>query len=939
MKKILVIDDEPTVRMALASTLRQTGYEVHSAGDGADGLTQALTHRPDLILSDVHMAGMDGMELLQRFRTHPETSAVPIILMTGQPREASERTSMNLGADDYLQKPFSMEQLLAAVQARLRRQEGIHLASEAERALVAEHLRLLTTALESAANSIAIADRIGNILWVNRAFTTLTGYTFAEVVGQNPRLLNSGKQSSQFYADLWATISTGNVWQGELVNKRKDGSCFDEEMTITPVRGTNGEVENFIAIQQDVSERKRSEKILRESEARFHSLFVNMPEGFACCQMVFDGNRPIDFIYLEVNPAFERLTGLKNVCGKRVGEVVLGILKTNPELLEIYGRVSSTGKPERFESYLSPLGIWFSISAYSQQAGHFIAIFDNITERKQIERALARERDLLQTLMNNLPDHIYFKDASSRFIRINSAQARHLGLERPEDAIGKSDADFFSVGEAGQKLVDERRMLATGTPILGLVEKSDTANETKWVSSTKVPVYGMDGEVAGLVGISHDITKRKQAEEELQRKTAFLEAQLNSSIDGILVVDEKGRKVLQNQRMTDLHKIPQGIVNDLDNEKLLAWVTQATKNPEQFLAKVRYLHTHPDETSQDEIELKDGTILDRYSAPMKGQGGQCFGRIWTFRDITERKQAELERQRMEVQLRQSQKLESIGQLAAGIAHEINTPTQYVGDNTRFVKDSFAAIIKVLKSHEELLAAAEGKTVTPELLARNREILAACDLDYIYMQIPSALEETLEGVGRVSKIVQAMKEFSHPGGKEKSPADLNRAIESTATVARNEWKYVADLKLELEPNLPFVPCFLGEFNQCILNLIINAAHAVGDVVKADPGLKGLITVRTQGDGDHVEVRVTDTGTGIPEAVRPKIFEPFFTTKDVGKGTGQGLAMVYGSIVKQHGGTVTFETECGRGTTFIMRLPLKPKVDSETVSSPSSGTSTA
>jgi signal transduction histidine kinase len=278
---------------------------------------------------------------------------------------------------------------------------------------------------------------------------------------------------------------------------------------------------------------------------------------------------------------------------------------------------------------------------------------------------------------------------------------------------------------------------------------------------------------------------------------------------------------------------------------------------------------------------------------------------------------------MEAQLVQAQKLESIGQLAAGIAHEINTPTQYVGDNTRFVKDSFAGIMQVLQDHAALLAAAQSNAVTPERLARSEQIIAAADLDYLCKQIPAALEETLEGVERVSKIVRAMKEFSHPGGREKTPADLNRAIESTATVAHNEWKYVAELKLELEPDLPVVPCFLGEFNQCILNLIVNAAHAIGDVVKKNPGTKGLITVQTRREGDHVEVRVADTGTGIPEAVRPKIFEQFFTTKEVGKGTGQGLAMIYASIVKSHGGTVAFETELGGGTTFIIRLPLKLK----------------
>jgi signal transduction histidine kinase len=278
---------------------------------------------------------------------------------------------------------------------------------------------------------------------------------------------------------------------------------------------------------------------------------------------------------------------------------------------------------------------------------------------------------------------------------------------------------------------------------------------------------------------------------------------------------------------------------------------------------------------------------------------------------------------MEVQLHQAQKLESIGQLAAGIAHEINTPTQYVGDNTRFLKDSFDNIANVLQTYEELFRAVKGNTITPELVARMESALEASDLGYLFEQIPAAIRETLEGVERVSKIVRAMKEFSHPGGREKSPADLNKAIESTVTVARNEWKYVADLVLDLDPELPPVPCFIGEFNQVILNLVVNASHAIGDVVKEHPGTRGAITVRTRRDGDEVEVRVTDTGTGIPEAFRPKIFEPFFTTKNVGKGTGQGLSIVYGSIVKKHGGTVKFETEVGKGTTFILRLPILPR----------------
>jgi PAS domain S-box-containing protein len=304
--------------------------------------------------------------------------------------------------------------------------------------------------------------------------------------------------------------------------------------------------------------------------------------------------------------------------------------------------------------------------------------------------------------------------------------------------------------------------------------------------------------------------------------------------------------------------------------------------------------------------------------------------LGTIRDLSKVKQAEKNQMMMEVQLRQSQKLEAIGQLAAGIAHEINTPSQYVGDNTRFLRDSLAGFLRVIENHKELLAAAKAGPLTPEHIAQAEARLATEDIDYLELQIPAAINETLEGVGRITKIVRAMKEFSHPGSKEKTPSDLNKAIETSVTVARNEWKYVADLSLVLDPALPLVPCFVSEFNQCILNLVVNAAHAIGDAIKQKPGAKGTIEIRTRRVGEMVEVRISDTGTGIPEALRPRIFEPFFTTKDVGKGTGQGLSIVYSTVVKKHGGTVAFESEMGKGTAFILCLPIMPKaVEAATV----------
>ncbi|MFQ5701711.1 MAG: response regulator [Acidobacteriota bacterium] len=279
---------------------------------------------------------------------------------------------------------------------------------------------------------------------------------------------------------------------------------------------------------------------------------------------------------------------------------------------------------------------------------------------------------------------------------------------------------------------------------------------------------------------------------------------------------------------------------------------------------------------------------------------------------------------LETQLRHAQKLESIGQLAAGIAHEINTPTQYVGDNTRFLQDAFDGLIVLIKKLKELAEAGRRGPVSTELVSQLRAAMKDADVDYVTEEIPRAIEQSLHGVERVAQIVRAMKEFSHPG-EEKTAFDINRGIQSTIMVARNEWKYVAEMVTELDPELPLVPCMPGDFNQVILNIIVNAAHAIADGKSDDSQDQGTITVSTRRVNSWAEIRIADTGGGIPENIRAKIFDPFFTTKDIGKGTGQGLSIAHAVIVKKHGGTISVETEMGKGTCFIIRLPLTEAAD--------------
>ncbi len=303
------------------------------------------------------------------------------------------------------------------------------------------------------------------------------------------------------------------------------------------------------------------------------------------------------------------------------------------------------------------------------------------------------------------------------------------------------------------------------------------------------------------------------------------------------------------------------------------------------------------------------------AAPLYASAQTFAGWEGCITDISMLKQTLEERDRLEDNLRQAQKLEAIGQLAAGIAHEINTPTQYVGDNLRFLKESFGELDGLLGQLAELGGEPAGK------------ILGEADFDYLKEEIPRALNQSLEGVDRVAKIVRAMKEFSHPA-REKTATDLNRAIQSTITVASNEWKYVAEIETDLDPELPAVHCSPAEFNQVVLNMIVNAAHAISDVVGDGGNGKGKIRVRTRAQDDFVLVEISDSGSGMPAHVQARIFDPFFTTKEVGKGTGQGLAIAHNVIVDKHGGTIKVTSAPGQGTTFHIRLPIggnKPEAE--------------
>ncbi len=674
----------------------------------------------------------------------------------------------------------------------------------------------------------------------------------------------------------------------------------------------------------------------------------------------------------------------------------------------------------------------------------YVVTIEDITERERAREVLHQSEEKFRRILASVPDVAWTADRDRRMVYISPKVDAVLGYTKqelcadgaPPPIIHSDDMERVNRGYAAlfehQNAFDEEYR----------IQRKD--GSWIWVHDRATCVHHENGTLYAH-GAFSDITARKQAEAELQGKTAFLEALANSTIEGILVVDGNGHMLLHNRRFAELFEMTPEILSSNNERRMLAHALKLMCNPEEVMAKVNHLNQHRWETSCDEIELRDGMVVDRYSAPVVNRKGEYYGRIWSFRDITERKRNEdtlrqlsvavnqspasvviadpegnisyvnlrftestgyqpeevlgknprilnagitppevyrelwaaishgrewrgefcnkkksgelyweqatirpitdstgalthylalkediTERRVLESQLRQAQKLEGIGQLAAGIAHEINTPTQFVADNLTFLRDSWKSAYELLQLYRSSLRDSAGALPAGVADALD-EAETKCDLEFIAAEVPRAIDQSLDGSRRVAKIVRAMKEFSHPDSADKTAADLNKAIESTITVARNEWKYVAEIQTDFDETLPPVVCYPGDINQVILNLVVNAAHAIKEHVKNNE--KGRITIRTRMRGDIAEISVSDTGTGIPEAIHTRVFDPFFTTKEVGRGTGQGLSLAHTVVVKKHSGKIWFETEIGRGTTFFIHLPIKPDQPAKETSCPS------
>ncbi len=847
---------------------------------------------------------------------------------------------------------------------------------------LAQMTKYLKNVFVSSPDGISIVDAHGKFIEWNRMAGEQLGYTFEELNGKSAFDLYVDKD--RLNTMLTELRREGTIKKYEIDMKRKDGTIATFEISISLLRDDSNMVIGSVGVVRDLSDMKKALYALQTSHEQLHQEITVRQQAEAALRLRLSllefaathsleellqktldevgslTNSPIGFFHFVESDgktlslqAWSTQT-MEKFCkaeGKglhysidQAGVWVDCVHEKRPVIHNDYQALSHRkGMPEghspvirelvvpivRSGRIVAILGIGNKPADYNDKDVEVVSYLADvaweITERKRADAALKESRQELANIIDFLPDATYVINNEGKAIAWNKAMEELTGTKAP-DILGKGNYEYALpfYGERRPVLIDFAL-----NPQKNVESKYSTAEKRgealtggayvelgkgkAWLQGTASVLRDSNGSIAGAICSMRDLTEAKKTREELRRTNVEM-AQLLASIPSFLIgLTPEYRIIRWNRAAEKIFGIDgDGVTGRPIDECGIQWdwlkMSVAISSCRRDNASIRL-----DDVRFQRPDGKEG-FLGVVVSSIEGKGAESSGILLQGNDITERRI-------LESQLVQAQKLESIGQLAAGIAHEINTPAQYVGDNARFLLEAHHDLERVHALYDQLLKELRSGNAAEELVRKIEEAAEEIDLEYIRQEAPKAVRQSLEGIERISRIVLAMKQFSHPGTDAKTNIDLNKAIESTITVARNEWKYVAEMLTDFDPGLPFVPCLPAEINQVFLNMIINAGHAVADALKmSGSDSKGTITISTHALGEYAEIRISDTGTGIPENIRSKIFDPFFTTKEVGKGTGQGLAISRSVVVDKHGGTITFESEVGKGTCFIIRLPL-------------------
>jgi len=809
------------------------------------------------------------------------------------------------------------------------------------------------------ADVIFNVDSTGRLLFLNPAWETLTGYAVSETLGRSifdfvgsedraalfqQQILKEADQEVEANAEFRLLHKSGEVkWVAAHVHRQRDagGNLFGSTGTLHDItdrhRADVGEAEQakFAAFLTSLSTEfinLRKEEMDIAALAALHTTaeYLGLDRSIVC---VFSEDRQTYRIaqgwsndaydFEKAVRVWHPVSEMPMVAAKlEQGETVVwtdahqlgqewNLEKAHAKSVNVRSTVfiplSSRGLLLGFAKFSrrDPVQEWSerTISLLKIVATVFANTLLRFRTDSEVEwlsaLALAESENILRSVLNSAPIALQAIDRSGTLTLCEGRGLEVLGITA-DLALGGNIVDLY------------RELPHLLRHFVRAVAGEIFTVEEEWGSSTLEihfsPMLSPEGECTGTIAVAIDVSQRVQADAAARLRDRAIAASSN----GITISDATKPDfpiIYANDKFFELTGYSSDEImgnncrflqNDDTDQEALDELRHAIRNGLQCRVSLRNYR-------------KDGTMFwnDLSIYPVRDASGRVTHYVGEQNDITVRKA-------LESQLHQAQKMESIGHLAAGVAHEINTPIQYVGDNLRFLSQSFEDFAKLNAVWDELLKQSSQHPPLRTLSESVSRVAEEIEMPYLLDEVPKALSQSLEGVGRVVEIVQSMKVFSHPGATGMEPTDLNRCIESTLTVCRNEWRYVAEVVTHLDRALPPVECYPGELNQTILNLVVNAAHAVGDSKKRQHGF-GTITISSRTSGHFAEIEIRDTGDGIPAGNWNRIFDPFFTTKEVGRGTGQGLAIVHSVIVDHHGGAIDFETG-DQGTVFTLKIPI-------------------
>ena len=676
---------------------------------------------------------------------------------------------------------------------------------------------------------------------------------------------------------------------------------------------------------------------LSRSDEWRYNLFDNIQQGCAYCRMVYEEGHSVDFIHEKVNSQFLKLSGLKDLVGRRASEVIPGIRTANPEFIEILGRVALTGISERFEIYIKALDIWLNIMAYSPEKGCFVALFDVITDRKQVERSISVSNERLQLIMSAAHAGIWEWDLHTNSNTWTDELWRLYGLE-PHSREASYDLWLEAIHPEDREKTERaaREAVQKGAEFNSIWRTRDIDGKEHWLLSKGTPFRGSDGQVCRYVGIVLDITARKLAENAFLESERRFQELTDLLPQPVFELDFQGTVTYTNREGLELFGYTaEEVQNEFKSIRLVVPEerVKVKRNIEAFLAN-RTIEHH------EYIALrKDGTTFPilLYTSRIV-RNNKPVGIRGIVLDISLRKQAEenllilnqtLEQRIWERtkelelshhQMMLQEKLASIGLLAAGIAHELNNPINFLKINSATQQENISDLLLVMEEYRRVIEKFDQGTFSEIDRQNMLNLEAELAFDTLLNEIPEIFAESDRGFARITTIINSMRNFSHQhGADERLFFDVNKGIEDTLIIARHEYRDYAHIETSFE-ELPAIRCNPEQINQVFLNLIVNSSHAIAAQKRSS---FGNISIHTSFDSNNIYCRIADDGPGIPVEVRDRIFEPFFTTKSLGKGTGLGLSISYDIIVNKHKGTLSVDCPADGGSVFFISLPLYHK----------------